>query len=65
MGAVVTAATIVQLVGVGRELVSLWNRGKITDEELIERWAATQASLEELEARWIARQAEKDKGTSA
>ena len=55
-GLVASATAIVQLVAVGKELVDLFNEGKLSEQELEQRWAANVTDLKNREARWKARQ---------
>ena len=59
MSVVSTAATVVQLLAVGKELMDLWDEGKISEEEFISRWNRNAGELTSREERWRARQEEK------
>ncbi|MGI9493893.1 MAG: hypothetical protein ACR2QF_15965 [Geminicoccaceae bacterium] len=58
-GIVASATAIVQLVAVGKELVDLFNEGKLSEEELEQRWSANVQDLQSREARWKKRQEDK------
>lgn len=65
MNIVGTATAVVQLVGLGKELVDLWKTGRIDEDELVERWNQNVRSLSELEASWVERQRMKRKAQTA
>ena len=47
-----TALAIVQLVAVGKELVALFEEGKISEEDMLARWRKNASELDEIERSW-------------